>query len=231
MLIVMRIHRSILILLVAQAASAHPELGDYLQHRIAIEAKGDHLNLTVEITFDAGRSQEERKKIDTNKNATISESERKAYLNQLEADIDGQLKLKINDKPVALVALYDPELDLFDSRELQRHPHLLRLSFFANAACEPGDVITVIDGLWSSEPAIVIPEDDESATGNIIARDAKEIGNAENKTLAREIVFDFRSATSASTGNTSAGHVCGPACRHRSASKGRPATPGKKRTF
>lgn len=213
-----------MILLVAQAASAHPELGDYLQHRIAIEVKRDHLNLTVEITFDAGRSQEERKKIDTNKNLTISESERKAYLKQLEADIDGQLKLMINEKPAALVSLYDPELDLFDSRELQRHPHLLRLSFFANATCEPGDVITVVDGLWSSEPAIVIPEDSESASGNIIARDAKEVGNADTKTLAREVIFDFVGATAVSVEATSQGHVCGAACRHRTASKGRPAT-------
>ncbi|MCC6798328.1 MAG: hypothetical protein IT366_24660 [Candidatus Hydrogenedentes bacterium] len=213
-----------MILLVAQAASAHPELGDYLQHRIAIEVKRDHLNLTVEITFDAGRSQEERKKIDTNKNLNISESERKAYLTTLESSIEGQLKLLINDKPATLVALYDPELDLFDSRELQRHPHLLRLSYFANATCKPGDVITVIDALWSDQPAIVIPEEGKGAIGAIIARDAKEVGNAETNSLAREIIFDIASPKAALTEEASAGHVCGPACRHRSASKGRPAT-------
>ncbi len=217
----------ILPLLAAPLAFAHPESGDYLQHRIELSAKADHVDLTIEITFDAGRSYEERQKIDADKDGKFSKAERKIYLDRVDAEAGTQLQLTINGKAVMLVPLYDPELDLYDSRDVERHPHVLRLSYFAEVTFAPGDVVTVVDNLWPDEPAIMLAEAGEGETVRITPRQPKVPGVANRAPNTREVVFDSSSVDATAIGKTGSGHVCGAACRHRSGSKGRPAQSGK----
>lgn len=220
----MHYFRHILLLLAAPLAFAHPESGDYLQHRIELSAKADHIVLTVEITFDAKRSYEERRKIDADKDGRFSNAERNAYFDQIDAEADKQLQLSINGKAVTLVPLYDPELDLYNSHDAERHPHVLRLTYFAEVKCIPGDAVTVVDGLWPNEPAIMLLDENAGAGVIVIPHSPNESSGAN---AAREITFDLAKPEAASPTKPANGHVCGAACRHRSGSKGRPAQSGK----
>ena len=227
MLMRMRYFRNVVLLLAVPVAFAHPELGDYLKHRIVLSAKADHIDLTVEITFDAGRSYEERQKIDADKDGKFSRAEREVYFAQIDSAAGKQLQLVVNGKARNLVPLFDPELDLFDSRDVERHPHVLRLSYFAEVKCAPGDVVTVVDNLWPDNPAIMLAEAQEEEVIRATPRQSNAPGVAGSAPAAREVVFDISRLNAAAIKKSSSSHVCGAACRHRSASKGRPATSGK----
>lgn len=142
----------------AQAAFAHPDLGSYLQHRIALTPAADHIEVVIEITFDGARSLAERKRIDANGDGKLSRNERDAYLQGVQGEAETRVTLSINGKQTRLLALYAPKLDLLDSRDIEQHPHVLQLSFFASAQCSAGDHFTVIDDLWSDSPAIMLAE-------------------------------------------------------------------------
>ncbi|NUM56476.1 MAG: hypothetical protein HUU46_22825 [Candidatus Hydrogenedentes bacterium] len=207
------------LLLFCCAASGHPEHGDCLQHRITLEAGPEHTDLIIEISFDAARSLVERKRIDSDGDGTLSGSERSAYLEGIQRDANARVSLLINEKPARLVALYDPELDLLDSGDLERHPHVLRLSFFASALVTPGDVVVVRDTLWPNNPAVMLAEANEGGTLGLVPRQAVS-GSVLTAPSEREVTFEV--VHGAVEQKKSAGHVCTAACRHAPRSKGRP---------
>ncbi len=183
----------------APTAFAHPELGNYLQHRIILTAHADRVDLAIEVSFDGERSLRERESIDSDKSGTFSRPEREAYLHRIQAEAEQRIRLAINDKPVRLVPLYAPELDLFDSRDLEPHPHLLRLSYFAPVTCAPGDVVTIDDTLWPDYPAIMLAEPGGGEGLKLVPRQPRSqaIGNA--TTATREVSFDIAAVARAAS--------------------------------
>lgn len=148
----------IVIAALTQAAFAHPELGNYLQHRIVLTPAADHVEVVIEITFDGTRSLAERKRIDDNGDGKLSKGEREAYLQAVQREAETRVTLSINGKQTRLLTLYAPKLDLLDSNDIEQHPHVLQLSLFASVRCSAGDNITVSDDLWSDSPAIMLAE-------------------------------------------------------------------------
>ena len=203
-------------------AFAHPELGDALQHRVVLTARSEYVDLTIEISFDGERSLRERRSIDANNDGTLSKSERDAYLLRIQAEADCRVRLTINGEAARLLTLYDPELDLHDSRDMEHHPHLVRLSYFISVHCASGDAIAVSDSLWPEYPAIMLAEFGVGGTVNFVPRPSPlRAGNSTSSPAAmRDVLFDVVSASQPArrSSKMSCAHGCGSAVH----SKGRP---------
>lgn len=206
-------------LLLCFEALPHPDHGDYLQHRITFTTTAEHTDLVLEISFDAVRSLEERERIDTNHDGTLSSAERDAYLKDIQSEADTHLRVLVNLRPVKFIALYNPELDLLGSRDMERHPHVVRLSFFSSERIAPGDSVTVHDALWPNHPAILLAEAGDGQEVRLVPRPARS-GSGIVARTDREVGFEAVRAAASEKAKT--GHVCTAACRHRSKSKGRP---------
>jgi hypothetical protein len=68
------------------------------------------------------------------------------------------VSLTIGGRAVALVSLYDPELDLLDVRTIAPAHHVLRLFFFARTpdGMAAGDEIELTDRLWAGAPTLAV---------------------------------------------------------------------------
>ena len=206
-------------LLLCCEALPHPEHGDYLQHRITFTATAEHTDLVLEISFDAARSLEERERIDADHDGTLSSVERDAYLKDIQREADTQLRVLVNSRPVKFLALYNPELDLLGSRDMERHPHVVRLFFFSSEKIASGDSVTVHDALWPNHPAIVLAEAGNGQEIRLLPRPVRS-GSGLVARTNREVGFEAVRATASEKAKT--GHVCTAACRHTFKSKGRP---------
>lgn len=204
----------------APTAFAHPELGSYLQHRIILRADADHVALVIEVSFDGERSLRERESIDSDKSGTLSKPEREAYLHRIEAEAEQRIRLTVNNESVRLVPLYAPELDLFDSRDMERHPHLLRLSYFAPVKCAPGDVITIDDTLWPDYPAIMLAEPGGREGLKPVPRQPRSQGIGNTTPATREVSFDISAVARADSRTPR--QSCAKSCSRPMLSNGRP---------
>jgi hypothetical protein len=95
--------------------------------------------------------------MDANADGALSPAEEKAYLESTVQAADKGLGMTVDGVAVGLIALYDPELDFFDSRDVERHPHALRLHYFARTPLrlKEGSVIRITDRLWDQKPAMI----------------------------------------------------------------------------
>ncbi len=142
---------------IALPAQAHQPLERYVQHVATLSVSPENIDLTLEISFNAQDSLEERRAMDSNKDGVIGADEKKGYLKHILDDAAQRVRLSVDGDELHLVSLYDPELDFYDSRDLEAHPHLLRIFLFARApkTFKEGSVITLEDTLWESKPAMV----------------------------------------------------------------------------
>jgi hypothetical protein len=65
--------------------------------------------------------------------------------------------LRIDGVPCVLTSLHDPELNFLDSEDLEAHPHVLRLFYFARTpgSFERGSTLAVDSRLWTDGPSLV----------------------------------------------------------------------------
>jgi len=142
---------------IALPAQAHQSLERYVQHVATLSVSPENIDLTLEISFNAQDSLEERRAMDSNKDGTISADEKKAYLKRILDDVAQRVRLSVGEEELRLVSLYDPELDFYDSRDLEAHPHLLRVFLFARTpkSLKEGSVIALEDKLWEDKPAML----------------------------------------------------------------------------
>ncbi len=138
-------------------AFAHVELEKYLQQRVTAVVGPTNIDLTVEFLFTSPMSLAARRLIDANGDDTLSSGERRAYLKTVLDRAASQLTLRVDGKPCSLTPLYDPELNLLDSKDLEAHPHVLRLFYFARtpATFGKGSTIVLDNGLWADMPTLV----------------------------------------------------------------------------
>jgi hypothetical protein len=115
--------------------------------------------------------------MDTNADGALSPAEEKAYLESIVQAADKGLGMTVDGVAVPLIALYDPGLDFLDSRDIARHPHALRLHYFARtpSTLKAGSIIRIADGLWDQKPAMITVEA-SGADGYRVAVD--EMGSA-----------------------------------------------------
>lgn len=138
------------------ASRGHDVLAGYIQHHLVISLGAEHLDLTVHLTFFEDGSEHEREHMDANGDGQLSRAETAAYLKQLESRLADTLKLRLAGKPVDLVPLREPELDLLGHTRTGRWHHRLSLFFFAATPPElaAGAELVVEDRLWPATRAV-----------------------------------------------------------------------------
>ncbi|MBX7255109.1 MAG: hypothetical protein K1Y02_02015 [Candidatus Hydrogenedentes bacterium] len=152
--------------------NAHDSLERYVQHAAVVSVTPENIDITLEISFNSHDSQDERRIMDTNRDAVLSDEEKKVYLNQVLADVAKRVALRVDNEEVRLVPLYDPELDFYDSSDLEEHPHLLRIFLFARtpATLNKGSDIQLEDRLWEAKPAMLQARVKDSSGINLVAK-------------------------------------------------------------
>lgn len=142
--------------LLALNGQAHDTLAGYLRHHVTISLCARHVDVTVHLTFFEDGSEHERAHMDADQDGRLSRAETEAYLKQLEPQLGGALKLRVAGRPVDLVPLREPELDLLGYSRTGRWHHRLSLFFFAPT---PPDLaadaeLVVEDRLWPGTRAL-----------------------------------------------------------------------------
>lgn len=143
-------------LLSPSRAWAHSALDDYVHHRINLKADSNYIDISVELFFHAHRSQEERCLMDDDLDNHITRGEIREYLNSRKKQFRKGIGLSIDGRPLRVIRLYRPDLELHNVRSTRDHPHSLKLYYFARTPkwLKPDSVMTLEDNLWPSAPAI-----------------------------------------------------------------------------
>lgn len=145
-----------ILLAIAPSLQAHDLFAAYIQHRVAISMGARHVDVTVQLTFFEEGSEHERAHMDANHDGRISRTERDAYLQALEPRLAKAVILQMGGRPVTLIPLRTPELDLLDQDGVGRGHHRLVIYYFAPVPKElsPGMEIMVEDRLWPEARAL-----------------------------------------------------------------------------
>lgn len=142
--------------LLALTGRAHDTLAGYLRHHVTVSLDARHVDVTVHLTFFEDGSEHEREHMDADQDGQLSRAETEAYLKQLEPQLGGALKLRVADKPVDLVPLREPELDLLGYNRTGRWHHRLSLFYFAPTPPDlaAGAELVLEDRFWPGTPAL-----------------------------------------------------------------------------
>jgi hypothetical protein len=146
-----------MLLAVALSVAGHEVLTTYIQHRVGVVVAARYLDVTVELTFFEDGSEHEREHMDADGDGRLSRAETDAWLRQLEPRLAEAIKLRVDGRPVALIPLRAPELDLLGDWRVGRGHHRLTLFFFASTppTWRPGAEVVVEDRLWPKVRALV----------------------------------------------------------------------------
>ena len=138
-------------------AAGHSSLERYARESVAVFVGAGDADITVQFSFPAGLSLKERRRMDTNGDGTLSDGERKAYLDVVQARAETLLHLAFNGREAVLIPLGPPELDLGDAPGVEEHSHELRMSWFARVPKDfgAGGTITLDSGLWAELPLML----------------------------------------------------------------------------
>lgn len=141
---------------------AHDALTNFVQHNVRLTLTPDHIDVTFELTFFEQWSSRERHSMDFDHNGRITRPELEQYRKRLGSNIAAQVSLRVAQKDLPLVQLYNPEVDLLGSDLPGPAHHRLRLFFFAPtpSALRANDLIDIEDRLWPDAKALFTLEAD-----------------------------------------------------------------------
>ena len=144
-------------LLVAMPVGAHPELTTSVRHRAQLVVGPKNVDVTVELTLGEVPAFAERLLMDGNRNGTVDEQEVQAYLDEHSETLQQAVSLMVAGKPVELLFLYDPEIELGSEQTAVAAHLVVRLFYFARTPGElkAGDELVLADRLWSHSPSLV----------------------------------------------------------------------------
>lgn len=144
-------------------ASAHPALAALVSHELRFDFGPTNLDLTLDLTFHEAASYAERRRMDRNRNGRLETEEVRQYLHDLCPDLELGLSLELasasprssSPRPIPLVLLHNPEIDLRDQPVVALATHVLRLRFFARTPPQlrPGCHLNLVNHLWDHLPA------------------------------------------------------------------------------
>jgi len=139
-------------------AVAHDLFAAYIQHSVLLTVGTRYTDLEVDLTFFEEWSARERAAMDADANGRITRSEVESYVKQRAVELARQVKLRVAGHELALVPLYDPEVDLLGNDQVGPAHHRLRLFFFAPTPTpmHAGDEFVVEDRLWPAAKALGI---------------------------------------------------------------------------
>ncbi len=142
-----------------RSARGHNFLGEFIQHGIQLTVGAQHIDVTVDLTFFEEWSAREREAMDADDSGDITRVELENYLKRLAPQLARQVKLQFADRELALVPLYEPEIDLLGDNQVGPAHHRLRLFFFApTPELRAGDELVIESDLWPEAKAIATPQ-------------------------------------------------------------------------
>ncbi|NLE57043.1 MAG: hypothetical protein GX616_01685 [Planctomycetes bacterium] len=128
----------------------------FIRHDAKISVGPRNIDVALELTFHEYPSLAERRRMDRNHDDTITETEIKGYLDSMiDLSLDA-LTLSVDDRPLQVIPLYDPRIDLLDATNVAPSHHVLRLSWFARTPpwLKAGSRIRAQYRLWPEAPRI-----------------------------------------------------------------------------
>jgi hypothetical protein len=140
----------------ASDASAHAILMTFIRHDAKISVGPRNIDIVLELTFHEYPSLAERRRMDRNHDEAITEAEIRDYLDGLSDSLRDALTLTVDDRPLQVISLYDPQVDLLDAMNVAPAHHVLRLSWFARTPpwLQAGSRIRAQYRLWPEAPRI-----------------------------------------------------------------------------
>lgn len=128
----------------------------FIRHDAKISVGPRNIDVVLELTFHEYPSLAERRRMDRNHDEAITEAELKTYLDGLTGSLRDALTLHVDDRPLEVIPLYDPQIDLLDTVSVAPAHHVLRLSWFARTPewLHIGSRMRMQYRLWSEAPRI-----------------------------------------------------------------------------
>ncbi len=111
-------------------AEGHHPFRSYIEHHFYFQPNSNNLDCALTLTFFNEALREEIKFVDTNGDGRVTEKEANVRLQQLEDQLNGQLLVVCNGKPVQAVSLYPPEANSGQNVGMGPTPMVYSFYFF-----------------------------------------------------------------------------------------------------
>ncbi len=140
----------------APTAGAHAILMTYIRHEAKVVVGPRNIDITVELTFYEYPSLGERRRMDRDHDEAITTAELSVYMAGLAETLRDSVTLSVDGRPLTVVPLYDPQIDLLEVPKVAPSHHILRLFCFARTPdwLRAGSRIRIEDKLWPDAPRI-----------------------------------------------------------------------------
>lgn len=158
----MGLHRTgilvaISLLFFPSGAFAHADLSEYVQHEATLDAHGEYIDITLQLTFFDELAEARRRSLDRDGNGDISPEEQTALKKALLLEAEKAIVLQADGTGVELVSRFDPEIECAVPGSGGAHLRfVIRLHFFAERPPLPagGVSLELTDGLLGDIPAM-----------------------------------------------------------------------------
>ena len=140
-------------------AWAHSEIfNSSVTHQARIIAGPADIDLEIELRFFGTSSKRERQRMDRDGDGAITNEEANEYLSRLAPQLKDAVGLMVDDRPVNVFPLYEPELDVSGDPRSQSSSHSLRVAYFARTPkwLRAGSLIVFEERLWQQVPALCL---------------------------------------------------------------------------
>lgn len=135
---------------------AHPVYMEYIEHQVHVRVGPANIDITVELRFNEVQSLAQRRRMDGDRDGIISRPEQARYLRRMRRELADAFRLNCQGKPLDVIELYAPELDLLGAEGVSPTHHVLRLSYFARTPrplALPAK-LELEDAGWAGAPAL-----------------------------------------------------------------------------
>ncbi|MCW5553998.1 MAG: hypothetical protein KIS67_17815 [Verrucomicrobiae bacterium] len=176
-----------------RSIKAHNFLREFIQHNVHLTVGAQHIDVTIDLTFFEDWSAREREAMDADGSGDITRAEQETYLKQLAPELCRQVKLRVAGRELALIPLYDPELDLQNDPGLGPSHHRLRLFFFApTPELEAGDELVIEANLWPEAKSLGTPQAEVRDGGKLVSIVSVDSGFTSAQRPEEKRQFKFR---------------------------------------
>lgn len=178
---------------VPPSAQAHSILSEFIQHGVQLNIGAQHIDVTLDLTFFEEWSVRERGAMDADDSGNITRAEIENYLKQLAPQLARQVKLRVAGRELALVPLYEPEIDLLGDNQVGPAHHRLRLFFFApTPELRAGDELVIESSLWAEAKALATPQSEGRDGCKLTTLISVDAGLTNPRSQGEKRLFKFR---------------------------------------
>ncbi|MFB3785667.1 MAG: hypothetical protein ACE15F_04785 [bacterium] len=135
---------------------SHQPFAAYIQHQAELRVSTQTIDIELELTFHNVLALSEREVLDADGDEQISRREIGLYLTARAEEFARNLSVLINQRPVAVIPLYEPRLDLLADTRVAPTPLILLLHHFCRVpeGIGSGWTVELDDRLFPHEPAV-----------------------------------------------------------------------------